>query len=147
MVDLKRARFTEAQILRILKKAESADDLRELCREQNITLRTLERWQTARGERTAPSEPQARLSRTERTREVKIVNQLGHQLVAYPPSVLDELELPEELRHAIDVCQAMKPRTRGRQRRLVCQILRGEEHEAIRERVESLEQSSHRADK
>ena len=27
------------------KKAESADDLRELCREQNITLQTLGRWQ------------------------------------------------------------------------------------------------------
>jgi len=146
MVDLKRAQFTETQILRILKKAESADDLRELSREHNVTLETLERWQTARGDRAAPSESQARLSRTERTREVKIVNQLGHQLVAYPPSVLDELELPEELRHAIDVCQAMKKRTRGRQRRLVCQILRGEEHEAIRERVESREQASRKAD-
>ena len=144
---MKRAQFTETQILRILKKAESADDLRELCREHEVTLQTLERWQMAHGDRTAPSESQARLSRTERTREVRIVNQLGHQLVAYPPSVLDQLELSEELRHAIDVCRAMKPRARGRQRRLVCQILRGEEHEAIRERVESLEQSSRKAGK
>jgi ribosomal 50S subunit-associated protein YjgA (DUF615 family) len=144
---LKRVQFTEAQILRILKKAESADDLRELCREQNITLQTLGRWQTAHGDRAATSERQSRISRTERTREVKIVNQLGLQLVAYPPAVLDQLELPEELRHAIDVCRAMKPRTRGRQRRLVGQILRGEDHEAIRERVESLEQSSRNAGK
>ncbi len=133
--------------MRILKKAESTDDLRELCREQDVTLETLERWQTAHGDRTAPSESQARLSRTERTREMKILNQLGLQLAAFPPSVLDQLELPEELRHAINVCQAMKPRARGRQRRLVCQILRGEEHEAIRERVESLEQSSRKAGK
>lgn len=138
---MKRVPFEREQIIRILKKAKATKSIREICREQNITLQTFNRWQRTYGDGTAPAEQDARLSRTERTLEATAVNQLGLQIVAYPQSDLDQLELPEELRHAIDVCQAMKLRARGRQRKLVCQILRGEDHEVIRERVESLEQS------
>jgi len=138
---MKRARFSEEQILRVLKKAETAGSIRELCREQNITMQTFNRWQRTHGGVEPTTETNTRLSRTERTREATVVNQLGLQLVAYPESDLDQLELPEELRHAIRVCQSIETRAKGRQKRLVCQILRGEDHEAIRARVESLEQS------
>lgn len=82
-----------------------------------------------------------RPSRTARTREATAVNQLGLQLAAMKQDDLDLLELPEELRHAIDVCQSLKIRARSRQKRRVCQILRGEDHQAIRGRVEALERS------
>jgi len=85
-----------------------------------------------------------RPSRTEQTRAAAAVNQLGVQLTTLSSHDLDRLELPERLRQAIDVSQNLKPRSRGRQNRLIGQLLRAEDHEAIRDRVDSLERA-HRA--
>ena len=63
---------------------------------------------------------------------------LRSQREAVGPVDLDVLELPEELREAIDICQGLRAQSQGRQRRLVAKILRGENHEAIRERLERL---------
>jgi putative transposase len=41
---MKRARFTEEQIIGILKAAEAAGNIRAVCSEQNITEQTFYRW-------------------------------------------------------------------------------------------------------
>jgi ribosome-associated protein len=77
-------------------------------------------------------------TRSARTRAAAEVNQMGVQISALSPADLDRLDLPERLREAIDVCQRLKPRARGRQNRLIGQLLRAEDHESIRLRLEGL---------
>ena len=69
-------------------------------------------------------------TRSARTRAAAEVNQMGVQISALSPADLDRLDLPERLREAIDVCQRLKPRARGRQNRLIGQLLRAEDHES-----------------
>jgi ribosome-associated protein len=85
-----------------------------------------------------PEGAEVRPSRSERTRAAALVTRLGLRLAALSSEELDRLELPERLREEVDRCQRMKPRARGRQHRLIGQLLRAEDHEAIRGRVESL---------
>jgi ribosome-associated protein len=89
-------------------------------------------------EEDAADEPPPRPSRTQLTRAASEVNQLGLQLASLSRVQLDRLELPERLRREIDVWQKLKPRSRGRQNRLLGQLLRAEDHEEIRRRVEAL---------
>lgn len=89
----------------------------------------------------APEEGEAedqRPSRSDQTRAATAVNRLGLRLSRLSPAQLDRLELPERLREEIDVSQGLKPRSQGRQIRLIGQLLRAEDHEAIRSRVEML---------
>jgi ribosome-associated protein len=86
----------------------------------------------------APDAPEPRLTRTQQTRAAAAVNELGLELTRLRPQELDRLELPERVREAIDVSQRLKPRSRGRQNRLIGQLLRAEDHEAIRARLETL---------
>ncbi len=46
---MKRARFSEEQIIGILKAAEAAGNTREVCREHNITEQTFYRWRRKYG--------------------------------------------------------------------------------------------------
>ncbi len=46
---MKRARFSEEQIIGILKAAEAAENIREVCREHNITEQTFYRWRRKYG--------------------------------------------------------------------------------------------------
>ncbi len=46
---MKRARFAEEQIIGILKAAESVGNIREVCREHNITEQTFYRWRRKYG--------------------------------------------------------------------------------------------------
>jgi putative transposase len=46
---MKRARFTEEQIIGILKAAEAAGNIREVVREHNITEQTFYRWRRKYG--------------------------------------------------------------------------------------------------
>ena len=46
---MKRKRFTEEQIIRILKESESAGNIRDLCRLHNITEQTFYRWRNKYG--------------------------------------------------------------------------------------------------
>ena len=82
-----------------------------------------------------------RPSRSEQTRAAASVNRLGLSLSTLSSVDLDKLDLPERLREEIDLCQRLKPRARGRQNRLIGQLLRAEDHEAIRERLDLLEGS------
>lgn len=78
------------------------------------------------------------LSRTQKTRAASEVSRLGLQICSLRASDLDLLVLPERLRDEVDLWQRLKPRSRGRQSRLIAQLLRAEDHDEIRERVESL---------
>jgi putative transposase len=46
---MKRARFTEEQIIGILKEAETAGTIRAVCREHNLTEQTFYRWRNKYG--------------------------------------------------------------------------------------------------
>ena len=46
---MKRNRFTEEQIIGILKQAEQAGNIREVCKLNNITEQTFYRWRTKFG--------------------------------------------------------------------------------------------------
>lgn len=46
---MKRKRFSEEQIIKILKEAESAGNIRDLCRLHNITEQTFYRWRNKFG--------------------------------------------------------------------------------------------------
>lgn len=81
----------------------------------------------------------SRPTRSEQTRAATAVNRLGLRLSTLSPAALDRLELPERIREEIDVCQRLPPRSRGRQIRLIGQLLRADDHETIRARVESLD--------
>lgn len=82
-----------------------------------------------------------RPSRSDRTRAAAAVNRLGVQLTTLSSDDLDRLELPERIREEIDVSQNLRARSRGRQNRLIGQLLRAEDHEAIRDRFESLKRA------
>ena len=85
-----------------------------------------------------PDPGEMRPSRTQQTRAAAAVNQLGLELTRLSSTQLDRLDLPERLREEIDVSQRLKPRSRGRQNRLIGQLLRAEDHDVIRSRVEAL---------
>ena len=85
------------------------------------------------------------VTRTARTQAASAVNKVALRMTEFPSEALDQLGLPQDLREAIDLCQRLKPRGRSRQRRLICQLLRGEDHEAIRKRVEALEADKERS--
>lgn len=86
----------------------------------------------------SPRLSDSRLSRTEQTRVANAVNKLGLRLTRLSLRDLDRLALPERLREEIDVSQQLKPKSRGRQNRLIGQLLRAEDHEAIQQRLELL---------
>jgi len=46
---MKRKRFTEEQIIKILKESEAAGNIRDLCRLHNITEQTFYRWRNKFG--------------------------------------------------------------------------------------------------
>ncbi|MAJ61866.1 MAG: hypothetical protein CBC48_19245 [bacterium TMED88] len=77
------------------------------------------------GEETAP------LSRTQMRREAQRVQQLVLDLIALPSSGLDALGLDPSVREAIHLCQGLKLRAQARQKRLIAQLLRAEDYEAI----------------
>jgi ribosome-associated protein len=77
-------------------------------------------------------------SRSQQRRDAAAVTELGKQLVEMSRAELDRLGLSEELRDAIKLCQGLKLRARNRQKRLIGQLLRADDHEGIRARLDVL---------
>lgn len=46
---MKRKRFSEEQIIRILKEGEASENIREVCRQHNVTEQTYYRWRNKYG--------------------------------------------------------------------------------------------------
>ena len=46
---MKRKRFSEEQIIRILKEGEASENIREVCRQHNVTEQTYNRWRNKYG--------------------------------------------------------------------------------------------------
>ena len=135
---MKRARFSEEHILEILRKAELEGDDRAVCQRENITEHTLQRWKGAYRGKLIDTAPDRGPSRSQRTRDANAINQIGIQLVGMSAEALDRLELPDELREAIDLCKTLKKSGRGRQQRRVGKLLRAEEDEALLTRLEGI---------
>jgi ribosome-associated protein len=133
---MRRPQFSEAQILEILADGEASDDRRVFCDGLNITERTYQSWRAKyRDELAAATGPP---SRSQRTRDIKAINRLGLRLVALSALDLDRLDLPEDLRDAVVASRTLKKGALGRQKRLVCKLLRDEGDAAIRAQVELL---------
>jgi len=79
-----------------------------------------------------------RPSRVERNRVASEVTALGVELSKLSQEDLDRLDLPERVREEIDHGQRLKPRARGRQNRLIGQLLRAEDFEAVRGQLAGL---------
>ena len=133
---MKRARYSEEEILEILRAGGEAEDLRAFCEAQGIAEHTYQKWLANRSAELPDANERPPASRSERTRDIKVTNQLGLQLVALSQLKLDRIELSEDLRNAIVECRALTKGARARQKRLVCKILRSEDHEAIRRQLE-----------
>ncbi|MDG2049130.1 MAG: ribosome biogenesis factor YjgA [Myxococcota bacterium] len=82
-------------------------------------------------------EEPAPLSRTQMRREAQRVHQLVLDLIALPSSGLDAIGLDPSLREAIHLCQGLKLRAQARQKRLIAQLLRAEDYQAIRRTIKS----------
>jgi ribosomal 50S subunit-associated protein YjgA (DUF615 family) len=134
---MKRARFSEEDILDILRAGEQAEDLPAFCVAQNITEKTYRGWLVSRADELAEADGRQVPSRSQRTRDVKAINRLGLQLVALSPLKLERIDLGEELRNAVEECRTLTKGALVRQKRLVCKLLRDEDHEAIRKQLES----------
>ena len=79
-----------------------------------------------------------RISRAERNRVASEVTTLGIELSKLSQEDLDRLDLPERVREEIDHGQRLKPRARGRQNRLIGQLLRAEDFEEVRQQLTGL---------
>ncbi|MGB6193197.1 MAG: transposase [Terracidiphilus sp.] len=71
---MKKSRFSEEQILRILKQREAGTKISDICREHGISIATFYGWRAKLGG--------AKLSETRRFREIEEENRCLKQLVA-----------------------------------------------------------------
>ena len=79
-------------------------------------------------------------SRSQKRRDAVAVTRLGGELVALTPGELCRLELDPDLISAVEACRGFKKKARARQLRLIGQMLRGLDHEAIGEAIRRVHQ-------
>lgn len=70
-------RFTEEQIIRILKEAEAVGNTREVCRQHNITEQTFYRWRSKYGGMEVSEAKRLRELERENTELKKLVGELS----------------------------------------------------------------------
>lgn len=73
---MKRKRFSEEQIIRILKEAEAIGSVREACRQNNVTEQTFYRWRNKFGGMEVSEAKRLRALEKENTELKKIVADL-----------------------------------------------------------------------
>ena len=135
---MKKRRFSEEHILELLRELQGGADFEAICLREGVTTQTIERWKGIYHRRLIDTAPDARPSRSQRTRDANQANKLGVVLVGLKASQLDRLALPTELREAIDLCKGLKKSGRGRQQRLVGKLLREEDWQQIQSRLEGV---------
>lgn len=74
---MKGKRFSEEQIIRILKEAESASNIRDVCRAHNITEQTFYRWRNKFGGMDVSEAKRLKELERENTELKKMVAELG----------------------------------------------------------------------
>lgn len=77
-------RFSERQIIQILRQAERADSIREVCRQHSITEQTFYRWRQKYGD--------MNVSEVKRLRELERENSQLKRLLAEKELALDALK-------------------------------------------------------
>ena len=141
---MKKRRFSEEHILELLRELQGGAEFEAVCLREGVTAQTVERWKGIYHRRLIDTAPDARPSRSQRTRDANQANKFGVVLVGLNTTQLDRLTLPEELREAIDVCKELKKSGRGRQQRLVGKLLREGDWQQIRLRLEGVSDPSGR---
>lgn len=78
-------------------------------------------------------------SKSQRKRDAKALQQLGAELVALKPSQLDQFQLPDDLREAIDLARRIREKT-GRKRQLlfIGKLLRNLDAEPLQRQLDGL---------
>jgi len=79
---MKRKRFKEEQIVRILKEAAGAGDIRQTCRKHNITEQTFHRWRNKYEGMDVADARRLKMLELENTRLKKIVADLTMDVAA-----------------------------------------------------------------
>ncbi|MCB0325532.1 MAG: transposase [Bdellovibrionales bacterium] len=79
---MKRKRFAEEQIIRILKEAEASGDIRQKCRKHNISVQTLYRWRSKYPGLDVADTRRLKMLEQENTRLKKIVADLTMDVAA-----------------------------------------------------------------
>ena len=79
---MKRKRFSEEQIIRILKEAESLGDVRQTCRKHNIVEQTFYRWRQKFEDMTVPDARRLKALEQENSRLKRVVAELTLDIAA-----------------------------------------------------------------
>ena len=85
-----------------------------------------------------------RISRTQKKKEARALQELGEELVGLSPEQLAGIDLPEELRNAVD--EALKMKTHGARRRQLQRIgrlMREVDPEPIQNALENIRHGDH----
>lgn len=85
----------------------------------------------------------APVSKSQRKRDALALQALADELVRLPPSQLDGMPLPAELREAVSSTRALARGAYRRQLRYLGRLLRETDAEPIKRAVESFRQASH----
>jgi putative transposase len=79
---MKKKRFSEEQIIRILKEAESGGDVRQTCRKHNIVEQTFYRWRQKYAGMSVPDARRLKALEQENSRLKKVVAELTLDIAA-----------------------------------------------------------------
>lgn len=79
---MKKKRFSEEQIIRILKEAEGSGDVRQTCRKHNIVEQTFYRWRQKYAGMSVPDARRLKALEQENSRLKKVVAELTLDIAA-----------------------------------------------------------------
>ncbi len=83
-----------------------------------------------------------RPNKTQLKREIKVLNDLGKELIALPPSALKKVPLSEQMREAVEDGKRFSRGALQRQLRRIASLMQHEDIEAIQQELERQKQPS-----